>query len=220
MLALLVAAAPVPSPLRGQATGVVEGTLTVATRPARMTASRYPAGTVAAKGMQQVPAVVYLMGEGLSASGAVGSEPVVDVVQRDTAFAPAAIAIRTGTVVRFPNGDPFYHNVFSYAGNARFDLERYPEGELRQVTFAEPGIAHVYCEVHEFMRAVVVVTDHPFHAVVGDDGAFRLDGVPAGRYTLVAYHPDLGPLERDVTVSAGQRVALELDLGGAPPPGR
>jgi len=220
--ALLAAAVTAPAPLPGQAGAVIEGTLAVAAGPARKTAPRYGSGPLAARGMQEVAAVVYLTGEGLSASGGAGAGPeaAVDVVQRDTAFVPAALAIRTGTAVRFPNGDPFYHNVFSYGGNARFDLGRYPEGELRQVTFDEPGIAHVYCEVHEYMRAVIVVTDHPFHAVVGDDGSFRLEGVPPGRHTVVAYHPDLGSVERVIEVGAGERLTLPLALGGAAPGGR
>jgi plastocyanin len=217
--ALLAAVAAAPAPLTAQG-AVIEGTLTLSAGPVRKTAPRYASGPQVARGMQEVPAVVYLTGEALAASGGAAAVGVVDVVQRDTAFAPAAVAIRAGTVVRFPNADPFYHNVFSYAGNARFDLGRYPEGELRQVTFDEPGIAHVYCEVHETMRAVVVVTAHGVHAVVRDDGSFRLEGVPPGRHTLVAHHPDLGSLEQVVDVDAGERLTLPLALGGAAPTGR
>jgi len=71
---------------------------------------------------------------------------------------PAAMVVPVGTTVRFPNQDTFFHNVFSYSGPARFDLGRYPRGESKDVRFDEAGIVKVYCEVHEFMRAVVVVT--------------------------------------------------------------
>ena len=71
----------------------------------------------------------------------------------------------------------------------------------------------VFCEVHDFMRAVIVVTDHPFHAVVGEDGAFRMDGVPPGEYRLVAYQPDLGLAEEPVVVEEGETARLRLDLG-------
>ena len=166
--------------------------------------------------MQPVAAVVYLTGPGLSAGARpVGpaSASVVDLVQRDTAFAPSAIAVTTGTLVRFPNADPFFHNVYSYSPNARFDLGRYPEGASRQVVFDEPGIARVFCEVHEFMRAVVVVTDNPYHAVVAADGSFRLEGVPPGEHTFVAYHPDLGEVRQRLVVGSGELVRLELALG-------
>jgi hypothetical protein len=125
---------------------------------------------------------------------------------------PAALAVRTGTVVRFPNADPYYHNVFSYSG-PRFDLGRYAPGESREVVLDEPGIVRTYCEIHEFMRAVVVVTDHGFHAVVGDDGRFSITGVPPGSYTLRSYHPDLGTTETPVTVQGGATATVTLELG-------
>ena len=212
-LALIACALSTPCAARGQAAGVVEGTLVNGLGPAKKTASRYPSGATALRGLQPVAAVVYLTGDGLAAPPAGGAAAVLDVVQRDTAFAPSSIAIRAGTVVRFPNADPFFHNVFSYASNARFDLGRYPEGESREVTFRERGIARVFCEVHEFMRAVVVVTDHPFHAVVADDGSFRIEGIPPGEHTLVAHHPDVGSVRWTVVVRGGERVRVELDLG-------
>jgi plastocyanin len=214
---LCVALCLVADPALAQATAVVEGRIVLDAGPARRTAARYPSGPSAAKQMQSVAAVVYLTGPGL-ATGPVtvgpGADTPVDVLQRDTLFMPSAIAVQTGAVVRFPNGDPFFHNVFSYSPGARFDLGRYPEGESRQVTFARPGIARVFCEVHEFMRAVVLVTDHPFHAVVGEDGSFRMEGVPPGEHTLAAYHPDLGTLEQRLVVRAGEVVRVEVGLGG------
>jgi hypothetical protein len=135
------------------------------------------------------------------------------MMQHDTAFVPAALVIPVGTTVSFPNTDPFFHNVFSYSRTERFDLGRYPKGVTKSVTFDKPGIVKVYCEVHHFMRAVIVVTENPFHAVVGADGSFRIDGVPAGRYTLVIWHPDLGTVEKSVVVPEGGVVHVHAALG-------
>jgi plastocyanin len=127
--------------------------------------------------MDPVPAVVYLQGD-LPAAPPLDS--AVSIRQSGSHFVPAALAVPTGTLVRFPNADPYYHNVFSYSG-PRFDLGRYPPGESRQVRFDQAGVVRVFCEVHDFMRAVVVVTDHGFAAVVGQDGVFRLDGAGTTR---------------------------------------
>jgi len=216
-LGLMACVLSTPCGARGQDVAVVEGTLVAGPGPARKTASRYLAGITVPRDMQPVASVVYLVGDGLAAPSADRAETVVDVMQRDTAFMPSAITIRTGTVVRFPNADPFFHNVFSYARNARFDLGRYPEGESREVAFHQAGIARVFCEVHEFMRAVVLVTDHPFHAVVAHDGSFRIEGVPPGDHTLIAYHPDGGSIERTVVVRGGERVRVDLDLADRSP---
>ena len=81
------------------------------------------------------------------------------------------------------------------------------------MVFDEPGIVRAYCEIHEFMRAVILVTDHGFHAVVGDDGGFRIGGVPPGSYTLRAYHPDLGTAETPVSITMGGTATVSLELG-------
>jgi hypothetical protein len=60
----------------------------------------------------------------------------------------------------------------------------------------------VRCDVHPWMRLDLGVLPHPYFAVTGADGTFRLDGVPAGRYTLAAWHPKLGRHEQAVDIGA------------------
>jgi plastocyanin len=193
-----------------QASGVVEGRIALAPEPARRWPQRYPGSGTATTEIHPVSAVVYLEGDLPRSAGA---DSAVSILQEGGRFVPGAVAVRTGTVVRFPNDDPYYHNVFSYAG-PRFDLGRYPTGESREVVFDRPGIVRTYCEIHEFMRAVILVTDHGFHAVVGEDGTFRIAGVPAGRYTIKAYHPDFGVTEAEVVVPARGSVSVSLEMGG------
>lgn len=206
----LLPATGIERPLVGQEFGVIEGDLSLRLGPQRRWASRYPGAGPTSARIHPVPAVVYLLGD-FSVEGATAG--VRDIVQRDGIFTPGALAVRTGTTVRFPNADPYVHNIFSYA-DPRFDLGRYPEGESREVTFDEPGIVRVYCEIHEFMRAVVLVTEHSFHDVVSEDGTFRIEGVPPGEYTLAAYHPDAGSVEERVVVPVGDTARVAVELGG------
>ena len=201
-------------PLAGSApplrAGAIEGVLKVTVRPARRTASAYPArGAQAARQVQTLPAVVYLEGAVPGAGGAAART----MAQQDTAFVPGVVVVRTGATVTFPNKDGFFHNVFSYSGPQRFDLGRYPEGESKSVTFDEPGVVKIYCEVHDFMRAAVIVSESGLHAIPGEDGRFSLTGIPAGTYTLVAWHPDLGEKKQEVQVQDGATVRVELSLG-------
>ncbi|MBI4520487.1 MAG: DUF2012 domain-containing protein, partial [Gemmatimonadetes bacterium] len=114
--------------------------------------------------------------------------------------------------VEFPNQDPFLHNVFSYSSPRRFDLGRYPQGESKSVRFDLPGIVKVYCEVHRWMRAAIIVVENPYHAVVAEDGTFAIADVPAGRYELVIWHMDLGEKTVEVVVPAQGTVRIDTTL--------
>lgn len=192
--------------------GTITGRVTLEPPPPpRRSANRYPGAPTAATAIQELPAVVYLKGL-VPGSPPAGYAANPTMTQRDTAFAPSVLALRVGGAVSFPNGDPFFHNVFSYSSPKRFDLGRYPEGESKAVTFDEPGVVEVFCEVHDFMRGAIVVTENPYHAVVGADGSYSIAGVPAGTYTLVAWHADHEPVERSVTVTDGGTARVEVEL--------
>ena len=135
------------------------------------------------------------------------------MAQQDTAFAPAMLVVPSGPVVSFPNRDPFFHNVFSYSTTQRFDLGRYPRGEAKTVRFDEPGVVKIYCEVHESMRSAVIVSENSYHAVVGADGSFTLEGVPAGTHRLVVWHVDLGATTTEVRVPEDGTARVDLTIG-------
>lgn len=206
-LAILIAPAVLTAGRDAPAVGSIQGEVSLNPPPARRSAPRYRMG--ATHPIQTVPAVAYLQG---AIPGGAGGEPG-SITQRDTTFVPPVLFVRPGASVAFPNEDPFFHNVFSYSSSARFDLGRYPQGRSKSVTFAEPGIVKIYCEVHDFMRAVVFVTENPYHTVVGEDGSFRMDGVPAGTYTLVVWHTDLGEVEQSVRVTDGGTAQVRVALG-------
>lgn len=108
------------------------------------------------------------------------------------AFAPRVVAIGLGGTVDFPNQDAIFHNVFSVSGDNRFDLPLYKRPKSGQWIFQNPGIVRVYCNIHPQMSAVVVVRDNPFFVKAEADGSFVIPDVPAGRYTLKAWHERAG----------------------------
>ena len=93
------------SPLLGQQTGVIEGTISLVLGAQKRWASRYPGAGPTTARVHPVPAVVYLLGDFPQESPA---GAVVEIVQRDGLFTPGALAVRTGTTVAFPNEDPFF----------------------------------------------------------------------------------------------------------------
>lgn len=148
-------------------------------------------------------AVVWLAGPKTSAPTA----PVV-VNQVKKKFHPRVLPVVRGQVVHFMNQDRLEHNVFSRSGAQGFDLGRYPKGEFRPVTFDEPGVFKVYCNIHKAMILDVVVLENDLFTVTDDDGVFAIAGVPPGSYDLTVWHIYGGTHRRQLTVS-DQSLALE-----------
>lgn len=209
---LVLPAQPAPeSTVDAQLTGTIVGVVEVSQRQTRRTADRYAGGgTGASREEAVVPVVVHLEGGGAGVS--VPASPV-RISQQDTSFVPPLTVVPVGTVAEFPNMDPFFHNVFSYSRPKRFDLGRYPQGESKEVEFDEPGYVKIFCEVHEWMRAGVMVVDSPHHTQADSDGEFTLTGVPPGEYTLVATDFNQGSEEVRVRVVSGQTARVQLQLG-------
>jgi plastocyanin len=136
------------------------------------------------------------------------------VVMRGKEFRPRVVVVPVGATVDFPNEDGVFHNVFSVSGENRFDLELYKKPQSRSFTFQHPGLVRVYCNIHPQMSAIVLVRDNPYFTRAAADGSFSLEGVPAGRHAVKAWHERAGEVAADVTVPADGRVeaaALVLD---------
>ena len=137
------------------------------------------------------------------------------MVMRGKAFAPHVVAVPVGGTVDFPNEDPIFHNAFSVSGENRFDLELYKRPKVGSWTFKAPGVVRVYCNIHPQMSAVVLVRDNPFFAKAARDGAFAIEGVPAGRYQLRAWHERAPEASQEVSVPAEGRTVAQLLLDAA-----
>jgi plastocyanin len=128
----------------------------------------------------------------------------VDIRQRDENFIPRIVAVPVGSEVGFPNDDPIYHNVFSLSRPRSFNLGRYPRGHTRGVQFDRPGIIKVFCDIHSHMSATVMVFNHPWFTVAGEDGRFELPSVPSGEREITAWHERLGDTTQRVIVETGR----------------
>jgi plastocyanin len=153
----------------------------------------------------------------LSGAPAPSRPPVqTDIGTSEKAFSPHVLVVPVGSTISFSNYDPFNHNVFSLSEENPFDLGLYGRGEARSVRFARPGLVRVYCNVHAQMSALVLVRDTPWYTQPSSDGSFTLGSVPAGDYTLHAWHERALEVTRPLTVPAGgvEQLALELDARG------
>ena len=121
-------------------------------------------------------------------------------------------AIQRGARIRFPNRDDVFHNLFSLSDTHPFNLGRYAPGESRSETFPEAGIVRMFCDIHSEMGGTILILDTWLFARPAADGSYRIDGVPAGRHRVVAWH-DSGIADTtvvDVASSGTARVDFDL----------
>jgi len=156
-------------------------------------------------------AVVWLEPEQRGADGA--GHDTVRVVTVDKEFRPRVSVLPVGTTVTFPNNDAFDHNVFSLSQEAPFDLGLYGRGLAKAVQLTRPGVIRVYCNVHPQMSAFLIIRDTPWYTQPRADGSFTVADVPAGDYTVHAWHERAGRfVAPPLRVSAAGVVGLDLKL--------
>jgi hypothetical protein len=194
--------------------GTVAGKIEIKATAPQQAASRYPLpGGQVQKSVAPIPTVVFVDGP-VTGAPAWPRIPRPEIVQKDLQFSPVLLVIPRDVSVAFPNEDSEFHNVFSYSKPKRFDLGRYPKGESKSVVFDRPGIVKIYCEVHPWMRAAVLVLENPYYAVVSGDGTFAIRGIPAGHYDLTIWNIDAGSKKVEVDVSPVKSPQLMIRLTG------
>ena len=132
------------------------------------------------------------------------------LVQHDKSFQPHMLVVPVGSVVDFPNHDPFFHNVFSLFDGKRFDLGLYEAGATNSVRFDRLGVSFLFCNIHPEMSAVVVAVDTPYYGLSDRKGNIAIQNVPDGRYELHVWYErslpeDLKNLTRAVTITSTSR---------------
>ncbi len=169
----------------------------------------------ATKGLKD--AVVWI--EGVAAAGrvvdAAERKPVV-MDQINFAFAPHVLSIDAGTPVEFTNSDSANHGVTasSLEGRNGFNVVTPAGGRYTHRFVASKHPVAIGCPFHASMAASLYVFDHPYHAVTGAKGRFRILGVPPGRYTLHVRHRDGGMTRRMEIVVGGEEVAEAVIVFG------
>lgn len=132
--------------------------------------------------------------------------------QRDLTFVPHVLPILVGSTVEFPNSDPVYHNVFSFSKIKTFDLGRYPTGHSKAVTFNNPGVVKVYCDMHSQMNAFILVLANPYFTLTDEQGDYLIRDLPAGTYKVKAWFARLPEKTASITIRAGETATLDFEF--------
>src|SRR5260370_29107778 len=130
------------------------------------------------------------------------------LVQHNKRFQPHVLVVPVGSVVDFPNHDPFFHNMFSLFDGKPFDLGLYEAGSTQFVQFDKPGISYIFCNIHPQMSAVVIALSTPYYAISNWRGEISSGDVVPGAWQMHVFHPSVAPdalqvAEREITVTPG-----------------
>ena len=156
--------------------------------------------------------VVYIS-QGLSGGEPPSSAPVT-IDQKGCQYVPHVLAVNPGEHMIVKNDDKTSHNIHPSpkpgGGNTEWNKSQLSGGPPIDVTWAAEEVPiPVKCNVHPWMRAFIVVVKGPY-GVSDDTGSFKLDGVPAGSYTLTAWHETYGTQTSKLTVAAGKPAAADF----------
>lgn len=136
----------------------------------------------------------------------------VELDQKGCAFLPRVVVVPAGGTVEFLNSDRLLHNIHATPKNNVSFNRTQPMGRTIPITFAQPEIVRINCDLHAWMTAWVVVAAHSFYAVTGADGRFAFDKLPPGQYKLQVWHERLGMVPASVTVSDQQAAQLTIEM--------
>ena len=167
--------------------------------------------------------VVWLVPEGISPDRSLPAAAVYphpQLIQKNKSFQPHLLVVPVGSVVEFPNRDPFFHNVFSLFEGKRFDLGLYEAGTTKGVLFDKPGISYIFCDIHAEMSAVVIALTTPYYGISDGRGQLLIPHVPAGRYAVHLWYESalpeqLNAMTKEIAVSENNSSLGVLHLAAA-----
>lgn len=156
----------------------------------------------------------------VTVSGA-DATPMRSVInQRDETFIPYVVAVKRGGTVTFQNSDQTRHHVYSFSPIKQFQFIVTPGQVSPPVEFDIAGAAAIGCNIHDQMIAYVYVTDAPWTTITRETGAVKIDGLPAGEFTVTVWHPRLKPgvaAPTQVVKLPTQQSTFALKLAVLPP---
>ncbi|MCR9295705.1 MAG: methylamine utilization protein [bacterium] len=105
-------------------------------------------------------------------------------------FTPHVIAARPGQSILVTNSDETGHNAnFNFFNNDAVNF-LIPAGGNKEFELKseEPAPIPVECNIHPWMKAYIIVTEHPFVGVTNEQGELTIENLPVGEVTFKVWH--------------------------------
>jgi hypothetical protein len=143
--------------------------------------------------------------------------PSVEAVlyHRACHYSPRVLGLQTGQMLVVLNSDLTTHNTHPVPkANPEWNSSQTPGDKPIERSFKQPELFIPFkCNQHPWQRAFVSVLTHPFFSVSGEDGTYRIDGVPPGTYILEVLHEKLKSQTKEVSVVANEVKTIDFHLG-------
>ena len=153
---------------------------------------------------QLVNAVVYAIpAAGLTDNEKSAGNKTIDQIDKE--FVPSVSVFQTGVNVEFPNHDNVRHHVYSFSPAKTFEIPLYKGIPAEPISFDQPGVVNLGCNIHDWMSAHVFITDTPYFGVSDAEGNVVLHDLPSGAYNVYVWHPQ----QSVATESTAQQIVLE-----------
>jgi plastocyanin len=217
------------APAHGVAAGAITGKVTFTGTPPKMRpidmakepscASQHPTpvmteNIVAGPGNTVQNAVVYI------SAGDQGSTPATTTAhyeQKGCQYLPHVLALQTGQPLEISNDDKTSHNIHPLATiNPEWNKSQPPGTPPLTATYQKPEFIAVKCNVHPWMHGYFAVMGTSHYAVTANDGSFKIEGLPPGKYTVTAWHEKFGTSSQEVTVAASGAAAANFEFKALP----
>ena len=125
-------------------------------------------------------------------------------------YTPHVVAVMAGQTLEIRNSDSTLHNVMSAPRqNPPFNFGMPVKDQKVEKVFKTPELKmNLKCFMHPWMSSYVHVLGHPFFAVTGPDGTFKLTGLPPGEYEISVLH------ETSLFEPTPATVTVKVEAGG------
>jgi hypothetical protein len=113
-------------------------------------------------------------------------------------FEPHVLHVREGQELIIGNKDEVGHNTnVAFVSGSPFNELIAAQGEIKKVvTASERTPIPAACNIHPWMRAYVLATDHPYAAITDENGEFTIENLPTGEWTFQIWQEKAGYIEK------------------------
>jgi hypothetical protein len=144
--------------------------------------------------------VVYVSSEVKDDSEAPPAAVMFD--QQGCHYTTHVLAVRTGQEIKVSNSDPFAHNIHPLAKiNREWNKMQLPETPPFSYAYNHDEFIAIKCNIHPWMHGYFAIMKSNHFAVSGDDGSFLLPDLPAGHYTVTAWHETYGTQTKEISIT-------------------